>query len=193
MHQQQKHSKNILDGVTVNTQHVSLILISISPILNQVHTHFWTKHWDFWTLPPLFLSSPPPFIPGFSLHWKKTSSLISVLHFYLCLCIGLSPVGSLGMVCNFEIKFWSIFVSPVCRSVMQIWVASSSLFHAANCILLNSSLVLAKLLCHIATTTDSNSRPAVALFLVVCACRAVWVPRADLATPHLMRNCEKRI
>ena len=25
------------------------------------------------------------------------------------------------------------------------------------------------------------------------ACRAVWVPGQDLATPHLMRNCGKRI
>ena len=25
--------------------------------------------------------------------------------------------------------------------------------------------------------------------ITIGACRAVWVPRQDLATPHLMRNC----
>ena len=29
--------------------------------------------------------------------------------------------------------------------------------------------------------------------LGIGACRAVWVPGQDLATPHLMHNCGKRI
>ena len=31
------------------------------------------------------------------------------------------------------------------------------------------------------------------LLLAIGACRAVWAPRQDLATPHLMRNCGKCI
>ena len=67
------------------------------------------------------------------------------------------------MVCNFEIKFCSIFVSPCSMQVSranlghpQLFVSCCQLYMLLH---LNSSLLLAELPCHIATTTDSDSRP----------------------------------